>query len=120
MAAPLAALVLLGGAYYIFRLAPRITQRVSMAQGLTCAANRQLRPYRRYEGGFEKSMTKREALLLLGFTEDVASGGFLSLPSDEEIKTRYYGLMKQLHSDVDGSPYIAAKLNEARDILGKK
>nr|CCC92390.1 conserved hypothetical protein [Trypanosoma congolense IL3000] len=120
MSIPLAVLTILGGAYYLVRLAPRVSQHVSIAQNTVLAGHRRPRPYHRYEGGFAKPMTRKEALLLLGFTEDVAASGACSPPSESEIKVRYYALMKELHTDVDGSLYIAAKLNEARDILRRQ
>ncbi|EAN87454.1 hypothetical protein C3747_11g237c [Trypanosoma cruzi] len=121
MAAPLTAFLLLAGAYYVSRLAPRVTQRVAMAQGGMGATQalhaHQL--YRRHEKSFEANMSEREALLLLGFSEDVADGTG-ARPSDKEVKEHYYTLMKQLHSDVNGSPYIATKLNEARAVLSRR
>ncbi|ORC88840.1 uncharacterized protein TM35_000152710 [Trypanosoma theileri] len=121
MAAPLTAMLLLAGAYYAARLAPRVAQRVAMAQGGTAAASafHTHQPYRRYESSFESVMSEREALLLLGFSEKVADATF-TRPSEQEVKEHYYKLMKKLHSDVDGSPFVAAKLNEARDLLIKR
>ncbi|KAH9597178.1 hypothetical protein LSM04_004614 [Trypanosoma melophagium] len=121
MAAPLTAILLLSGVYYAARLAPRVAQRVAMRQGGTAAAAafNAHQTYRRYESSFESVMSEREALLLLGFSERVA-GATLMRPSEQEVKEHYYRLIKQLHSDVDGSPFVAAKLNEARDLLTKR
>ncbi|RNF21811.1 DnaJ like protein subfamily C member 19 [Trypanosoma conorhini] len=121
MAAPLTAMLLLAGAYYVTRLAPRVSQRVAMAQGGMGAtqALHAHQSYRRHESGFAATMSEREALLLLGFPEDVADGT-RARPSDQQVKERYYALMKHLHSDVSGSPYIATKLNEARDVLSRR
>ncbi|KAG8348213.1 hypothetical protein ERJ75_000425500 [Trypanosoma vivax] len=119
MAAPLVAMLLLGGTYYLARLAPRIAQREAARQAALRTTRQHVKPYHRYEGGFENPMSQREALLLLGFQED-AAGGSAPLPSEDEVKANYYKLIRQLHSDVDGSTYIAAKLNEARDVLVKR
>ena len=53
-------------------------------------------------------MTRAEALDILNL-EDGAS--------KKEIKDSYTKLMKKVHPDQEGSKWMAAKLNEARDIL---
>uniref|UniRef100_A0A2K6S2N6 Mitochondrial import inner membrane translocase subunit TIM14 n=1 Tax=Saimiri boliviensis boliviensis TaxID=39432 RepID=A0A2K6S2N6_SAIBB len=53
-----------------------------------------------YRGGFEPKMTKREAALILGKISD--AHGRIMLLNDP---------------DKGGSPYIAAKINEAKDLL---
>jgi DnaJ-domain-containing protein 1 len=37
--------------------------------------------------------------------------------SEQEIKAAYYALIQKLHPDVGGNDYLAAQLNEAKDIL---
>jgi hypothetical protein len=56
-------------------------------------------------------MTRAEALKILG------------LPSDADTKavqSAYKNLMKKVHPDQEGSDWMAAKLNEARDFLLNK
>ncbi len=55
-------------------------------------------------------MTRREALEILGLQEGATR---------EEIKESYKKLMKKAHPDKQGSEWLAAKVNEARDILLK-
>ncbi len=52
--------------------------------------------------------TREDALEVLGL-EDGAS--------EDDIKTAYKKLMQKVHPDHEGSEWMAAKLNQARDIL---
>lgn len=65
-----------------------------------------------YKGGFLPDMTRREASLILGVRE--------SAP-EEKVKEAHRRIMISNHPDSGGSSFIAAKVNEAKDILlGKK
>lgn len=115
MVAGLLALVTVGGVgYYLFRLAPRVMSRVNNSSGAMGAAAMSSMPYRQYVYGFDKIMSEREALLILGL-EDTSSS--FQRPSKEKVREHYRQVMAHLHSDVGGSPYIATKINEARDVL---
>lgn len=63
-----------------------------------------------YKGGFEQKMTRREAALILGVS-----------PAAPKIKVKeqFKKVMSANHPDRGGSPYIAAKINEAKDMLEK-
>lgn len=63
-----------------------------------------------YEGGFEDTMTRREAALILGVRES-------SPPS--RIKDAHRKLLILNHPDTGGSTYIAGKINEAKELLLK-
>jgi len=63
-----------------------------------------------YEGGFEPKMTRREAALVLGVRE--------SSPV-ERIKDAHRRILLLNHPDRGGSAFIAAKVNEAKDLLMK-
>lgn len=106
-----------GGVYYLSKLAPRVVQRMSTQAAAGAAASAVGVPaYRQYEHGFLPTMTRHEALLVLGFPGGSGVMG-MSEPSAKEIKQRYRELMVTNHSDVSGSPYIAVKINEARQLL---
>lgn len=61
-----------------------------------------------YKGGFEPKMSKREAGLVLGVSPSV---------SKAKLKEAHKRIMLLNHPDRGGSPYLAAKINEAKDYL---
>ncbi|XP_008792086.1 mitochondrial import inner membrane translocase subunit TIM14-2-like [Phoenix dactylifera] len=61
-----------------------------------------------YEGGFQPTMTRREAAQILGIRE--------STPPDK-IKDAHRKVMVANHPDAGGSHYLASKINEAKDVL---
>ena len=63
-----------------------------------------------YDGGFEEKMTKREAALILGVRESA---------SVDRIKDAHRRILINNHPDRGGSPFIASKVNEAKDFLLK-
>ncbi|XP_010667930.1 mitochondrial import inner membrane translocase subunit TIM14-1 [Beta vulgaris subsp. vulgaris] len=64
-----------------------------------------------YEGGFQQTMTRREAALILGVRESTAL---------EKVKEAHRRVMIANHPDAGGSHYMASKINEAKDMmLGK-
>ncbi|GBF93085.1 hypothetical protein Rsub_05696 [Raphidocelis subcapitata] len=65
-----------------------------------------------YKGGFYAQMDRREASLILGLRESAG---------EERIKDAHRRIMIANHPDSGGSSLIAAKVNEAKDILlGKR
>ncbi len=63
-----------------------------------------------YDGGFEEKMTRKEAALILGVRESASS---------ERIKEQHRKVLILNHPDRGGSAYLAAKINEAKDLLLK-
>ncbi len=56
----------------------------------------------------QKTMTEDEALAVLGLSQATDA---------EKIKAAHKKLISQIHPDKGGTDYLAAKINEARDIL---
>jgi hypothetical protein len=63
-----------------------------------------------YDGGFQEKMTRREAALILGVRESATA---------ERVKEAHRRVLLQNHPDRGGSPFIAAKVNEAKEFLLK-
>ena len=61
--------------------------------------------------GAKEIQTRAEALEILGLKDGA---------SEEEIKAAYKKLMQKIHPDHEGSQWMAAKLNQARDLLLKE
>jgi hypothetical protein len=53
-------------------------------------------------------MTRQEALRVFGLDESATR---------EDVQREYRRLMRQVHPDLGGSSYLAAKINEAKDVL---
>ncbi|EEU46152.1 uncharacterized protein NECHADRAFT_79380 [Fusarium vanettenii 77-13-4] len=61
-----------------------------------------------YKGGFEPKMNKKEASLILS----------LNITKDK-VRKAHRKLMLLNHPDRGGSPYLATKVNEAKEFLDK-
>uniref|UniRef100_A0AC35U000 J domain-containing protein n=1 Tax=Rhabditophanes sp. KR3021 TaxID=114890 RepID=A0AC35U000_9BILA len=64
-----------------------------------------------YKGGFDSKMTRREAAAILGVNMTT---------KPNLVKAAHKRIMIANHPDRGGSPYIAAKVNEAKDLLESK
>jgi len=64
-----------------------------------------------YKGGFEPKMNRREAALILQLREGNIT--------KEKLRKNHRTLMMLNHPDRGGSPYLATKVNEAKEFLEK-
>jgi hypothetical protein len=58
--------------------------------------------------GRSQRMTRQEALQVFGLDEQATR---------DDVQREYRRLMRKIHPDLGGSSYLAAKLNEAKDVL---
>ena len=59
-------------------------------------------------GARARRMTRQEALQVFGLDERATR---------EDVQREYRRLMRKVHPDLGGSSYLAAKINEAKDVL---
>ncbi|XP_029967989.1 dnaJ homolog subfamily C member 15 [Salarias fasciatus] len=64
-----------------------------------------------YKGGFEQKMSRREASLILGISP---------VSTKAKVREAHRRIMVLNHPDKGGSPFLAAKINEAKDLLDKE
>jgi DnaJ domain len=88
---------------YLDRLHPTWREDLARAEGA---------PDPGLEGTHDSGMTRAQALDVLGLQEGA---------SEQDIRRAHRELMMKLHPDRGGSTFLAAKINEAKDVLlGKK
>ncbi|KAI1630428.1 mitochondrial import inner membrane translocase subunit tim14 [Exophiala viscosa] len=64
-----------------------------------------------YKGGFDPKMSRREASLILELSERTLT--------KDKIRKQHRALMLANHPDRGGSPYLASKINEAKEYLDR-
>ena len=64
-----------------------------------------------HRGGFEGKMTKTEAYRILGISSN---------SSQKIVNAQHKKIMLLNHPDRGGSPYLAAKINEAKDMVTRR
>lgn len=97
------------GGRYVMRQIPNASAKMAEAmKNLPKFDAESMANSKYYRGGFEPKMTKREAALILGVSPSV---------SKTKLKDAHKKIMLLNHPDRGGSPYLAAKINEAKDLM---
>lgn len=97
------------GGRYVLRQIPNATAKMAEAmRNLPKFDAESMANSKYYRGGFEPKMSKREAALVLGVSPTA---------SKVKIKDAHKKIMLLNHPDRGGSPYLAAKINEAKDLM---
>lgn len=65
-----------------------------------------------FKGGFDAKMNMKEALQILNLKENNLT--------KKSLKEKHRKIMLANHPDKGGSPYVATKINEAKDFIEKK
>ena len=119
MSTPLLIGLAVGGSALVLRYTLRIAQGLKAQNAatprITGYVSRVMKfnpfgPKEWVRGGFEATMTKKEAGLIPGVREG---------SSPDKIRKAYMNLININHPDRGGSSYIAGKVNEAKDMLLK-
>ena len=95
----------------IEQAAKQMSQKGASGGGFKMPDLNRLLQSHEYAGGFKGKMDKSEALKILGCKLDA---------DEKEINQKYRSLMISNHPDKGGSPYVANKINEAKDLLSGK
>ncbi|KAF5286379.1 hypothetical protein FQR65_LT12630 [Abscondita terminalis] len=95
----------------VLRQMPAVTKTVNEAMKTLPKFNvEKMATARYYKGGFDPKMNRREAALILGVSPTA---------NKAKIRDAFKKVMAVNHPDRGGSPYIASKINEAKDFLEK-
>jgi len=95
---------------YMFRRMPNMAQKMSEAMKTLPNLDEALSTSKYYKGGFEQKMSKREAALILGVSPSATKA---------RIKEAHKRIITLNHPDREGSPFLASKINEAKEVLEK-
>lgn len=96
---------------YIVRQMPNVAKTMNEAmKNLPKFDAESMATSKYYKGGFDPKMNRREAALILGISPTA---------NKVKVKEAFKKVMAVNHPDRGGSPYIASKINEAKDFMEK-
>lgn len=113
---------------HLMRTMPNMAQKMTEAmKSLPKFDAESLATSKYYKGGFDPKMNKREAALILGISPMASkqkvnffNNLFINKNNKKiqfQIKDAHKKIMLLNHPDRNGSPYLAAKINEAKDFM---
>jgi DnaJ family protein C protein 19 len=106
----MATALLVGAGVTVAALAGRAAIRAYAKSGIGITSN--LSGSSKYlRGGFEPAMSSREAYEILGLKQNA---------SNDMIKKAHRSIMLANHPDRGGSPFLASKINEAKELLDRR
>ena len=107
----MATAILIGAGVTIAALTGRAALRAYAKSGIGLSSQMATSNSKYLRGGFEPTMSSREAIQILGLKDNA--------PNDA-IKKAHRAIMLANHPDRGGSPFIASKINEAKELLDQK
>lgn len=97
-------------AIFLMAVTGRLPAAIALLTALFPLALGWWRVRKKHENGNGNTMSRSEALDILGLKDPT---------TDSEIDEAYRRLIQKIHPDRQGSPGLAARLNQARDCLKK-
>ncbi|GAA98881.1 uncharacterized protein L969DRAFT_88922 [Mixia osmundae IAM 14324] len=87
-----------------------LLQRIAGTHGASAVQDELAGPW--IKGGFQIKMDRKEAINILGLKE--------SHLTSKKLKEQHRKIMLANHPDRGGSPFLASKINEAKDLLDRQ
>lgn len=107
----MATAILVGVAVTVAALTGRAAIRAFSKSGIGLSGPSISSTSKYLRGGFEPQMSAREAVQILGIKDSA---------NQDALKKAHRSIMLSNHPDRGGSPYLASKINEAKEILDVK
>ena len=99
------------GGRTLLRYAPQISKNLEQVWKSVMPSTQSWANAKYYRGGFEVGkMSRREAALIMAISSNASS---------KKVKEAHKRIMLLNHPDRGGSPFVAAKINEAKEVLSR-
>ncbi|KAJ3190658.1 hypothetical protein HK101_008498 [Irineochytrium annulatum] len=106
----MATAILAGAGIAAAALIARAAYRASVLSNPSSTSKLGANSSKYHKGGFQQTMNRKEAALVLGIRESA---------NREKLKEAHRRIMLANHPDRGGSPYLASKINEAKELFEK-